>query len=414
MKKYRYYLRSILFFYESRIAPLIAIYLGWLYWPIYRILKAYNVCFVVNIAGGTGHIICELDFFLRRIHKKELDVKKRYIWIRKNDPFSSTFVRFYKHNFLYAKASYLLYELTLPLTIRYKDITQDSGLSGLLWQLDNQGHYIRPIQNQNYLNLLPLSDLTPLWNHYFQLKNKTKNFYPLIKSGISWDLLESLVGERSQQRVLIHIKEKAANATTAPTDPKSYLEALQYLYSKKVQLVMVGREEMPACFRDFSVISYAKSSLANFAHDIALFQSCQFALIGGSGIAYLADAYQKPYLYLNSWHLATPVPSPLAIVVPTLLQKKQGAVLSFQEQIDLFLTTQSDGTVPGLRQYSPRNATSDEILAAVIELEELINHSQPRSPLQESMRMLGTNLPLYYAGSRYSEYFLRKHSLLFQ
>lgn len=136
MRNFKSYLRKVLFFYESRIAPLIAIYFAWIYWPLYRLLKAKNICFVVNIAGGTGHIICELDYFFRRLKQKEVDDKKRYIWIRKSDPFSKTCVQLYGKYFWFAKASYFLYELILPLTIRYKGITCDTGLSGLQWQLD--------------------------------------------------------------------------------------------------------------------------------------------------------------------------------------------------------------------------------------------------------------------------------------
>jgi putative glycosyltransferase (TIGR04372 family) len=305
-----------------------------------------------------------------------------------------------------------LYELLLPLTIRYKDITHDSGLSGLLWQFDERGKYIRPIQNQNYLNLLPLSELTPLWNHYFRLKTQTNEYFPLVTEMLDWKGLEPLVGVQSRKRVLIHLKEKKANCTALITDPTTYLETLQHYYSQNIQLVFVGREKMPSCFSDFSVINYSQSPYASFKHDIALFQSCFLAIIGGSGIAYLADCYRKPYLYINSWHIATPVHSPRCVVIPTLLQKTPGQLLTFKEQIDLFLTTESDGTVRDLDKFFPRNASSDEILSAAVELETLIQKPSPRSPLQESFRKLGPDLPLFFAASRFSEAFLNKHAHL--
>lgn len=409
--KIRSQIRSVLFFYESRIAPWIAIWFGWLYRPLYRILKKCNVCFVINIAGGTGHILCELDLFIRLLHQKKIDPAKRYVWIRKNDPFSSVCAKNYGQYFWFVKTSYLLYELLLPLTIRFKDITLDCGLSGLQWQLDRNGKYIRPIPGQNYLNLIPLLELNKLWNRYFQLRSSTINYFPLVTK-IAWGKLENLLGDPLQRRVLVHIKEKQGNATLAATDPNSYLETLQYFYSKDFQIVFVGREKMPDCFKDFSVINYSESSLASFRHDIAIFQSCEMAIIGGSGIAYLADCYNKPYLYINSWHIATPVFSPSAIVVPTLLKKHNGEFLSFQEQIDLFLTTQPDGVVPSLGRFFPRNATSAEILAAVFELEQLIKQPGPRTVLQESVKKLGRDTPLSYAASRFSEFFLQQHQHL--
>lgn len=323
-------------------------------------------------------------------------------------------MKHYGKYFWFAKASYLIYELLLPLTIRFKDITLDCGLSGLQWQLDDRGKYIRPIPGQNYLNLLLLPQLTQLWNRYFQIRTATKDYHPLVVPQIRWDGLAALLGDPSRKRVLIHIKERKANATAAVTDPHSYLEMLQYLYSKNLQLVFVGREKMPLCFRDFSVINYSESPLADFEHDIAIFQSCQMAIIGGSGIAYLADCYNKPYLYMNSWHIGTPVFSQSAIILPSLLRKKTGEFLLFQEQIDHFLTTQPDGTVPSFGNYVSRNATSDEILSAVCELESLIETPSPKTPLQESVRKMGKEMPLYFAASRFSESFLKKHQHLLQ
>jgi putative glycosyltransferase (TIGR04372 family) len=187
------------------------------------------------------------------------------------------------------------------------------------------------------------------------------------------------------------------------------LETLQSLYERKKQLVFVGREKVPACFRDFSVIPYSESPLAHFEHDIALFQNCEMAIIGGSGISFLADCYNKPYLYINSWHVAQPIYYPFSIVVPTLLQKKTGELASFEEQIALFLTTQPDGRVENLHRYKARNASSDEILAALYELEQLIGNPSPETKLQQTIRQLGKHLPLEFSASRISEAFLNKH-----
>lgn len=274
------------------------------------------------------------------------------------------------------------------------------------------GNYIKPIHGQNYINLLQLSDLTNLWNRYFKLRSSTLDYNPLISSQVEWKGLEDLLGNRLQKRVLVHIKEKAANATILPTDPETYLETLNYLCSERFQLVFVGRERMPKCFDDVGVINYPQSKLASFYHDIALFQSCSFALISGSGIAYLADCYQKPYVYLNSWHIGTPVFSPKAIVVPSLLKKKLGGFLTFKEQIELFLTTAPDGRVQNIHEYEGRNASSDEILAAIHELQIGLDSPLARSSLQKDIQMIMQEIPLYFAKSRYSDYFLRKHEPL--
>jgi putative glycosyltransferase (TIGR04372 family) len=300
--------------------------------------------------------------------------------------------------------------------IRYHKITLDSGLSGLLWQLDARGNYIRPIRGQTYLNLLPLDQLTPLWNSYFRLKQRQEPFYPLLFAHWRsyWTLLSDLVGVPDTPRILIHCKDKAANATRLPTDPATYAPLLEHFRGKGFQLVFVGREKMPSLFSTFGVINYANSDHTSFLHDVLLFQSCHLAIIAGSGISFLADCYRKPYLYCNFWHLATPVESPYAVCVPTLLRQSDGRLCSFSEQIALFTKTKADGSVEGLGRYPPRNATGEELLQGVFELETLMTAWQEPNAIQRKVKRLAPGYPLEIVRSRYANYFLEQHEALLQ
>ncbi|MCK4934879.1 MAG: hypothetical protein KAR79_04765, partial [Simkaniaceae bacterium] len=57
-------IKYLLFLYETRIAPFIAIYLRIFLWPFYLLCKKYNYCFLINIASSPGHTTVELDHFL--------------------------------------------------------------------------------------------------------------------------------------------------------------------------------------------------------------------------------------------------------------------------------------------------------------------------------------------------------------
>lgn len=397
-------------FYERRVAPILAVYAAFFYWPIYKYLKFKKICFVVNIAGGVGHIICELDQFLRKKKTGELDVGKKYFWIRKNDEYSKTCVELYGKHFDYAVCNPWLYFLILPILIRFKDITHDGGLSRLKWQLDPKGKYTIPKDQQTYLYQIDKSECFELWNHYYSLCQKTKGFYPL-KVEREGSLKEWIPGEKI---VLLQLKDGKKNASACSTDPNSYLPSIQYLKKLGYTLVMAGREKMTPLFEKEGVINYAQSQYASFRNDIELYNLAEFSINSGSGAAFLADSYDRPYLYVNSWQLPMAMFSPKCIMVPTLVQTKDGQFLKFLEQMKLYQNLKDPGKEDFPEHlYTARNANADEILEAVKELLQLIEKPIAKTIEQERWQNLDQNAPSHYTESRVSEYFLNIHRDLF-
>lgn len=408
IKLFKRTLRTGVEFYESRIAPWIAKNARWTYWPLYWICRRHNICFVVNIAGGVGHIICELDYFFRKLKEKEIDTTKRYVWVRKSDPYSKACVDLYRENFWWTTCNYLLYELLLPLTIGYPEITLDSGLSRLKWQLDPNKNFHRPLKGQTYLHQLSKTEGIQLWEKYYELRNKEPSFFPLTEGKFK---LALPFLEKDKKLALIHLKTDANNATALPTDPSTYLPAMQSLIERGYQLIFVGREKMPHIFQSLPIFNYSESIFANFRNDIELFNRSDLVITGGSGISFLADCYGKPYLYLNSWHLPMSMYSPRCIVVPTLVETKKGHLLKFLEQIQLYYDLEDKGAeMFPLKEYVPRNASGEEILNA---LEELLSLKDQPTSLQKQYKELNKNSPLYLAQANCSDSFLQKHRELF-
>lgn len=399
--------------YETRTAPFIAARLPWLLWPAYRLLRAFNICFVVNIAAGTGHIIAEPDNFFRMRHLGEIDPGKRYVWLMSPSDRATTCVHLYRHKFWWASSSRLVYSLSLPITMAHKDIILDAGLSRMKWQLTNDKRYYRLRPKETYLYSITTSDAEGRWVEYYKRRLKTPDYFPMSEAELECGDLTRFLKRNTENLALIHVRLAVANATAKPTEPETYLDTLEYLADLGYQLVFIGREKMPDAFRSTGIFNYAESPVASFRNDIVLFSIAQLAITAGSGIAAMAEAFQKlPYLYLNSWHISGPFTSRYCVCVPTLAQTKQGKFLSFREQIELFNSLpEKQGTQFPVGRYMARNGTSDEILAAARELISLKEHYVEPSPLQQRFSRLDDG-QLRYSQTRCSEQFLRQHVAL--
>ena len=404
------------FRYETVVAPFLAQRLFWFFWPAYRLLKAFRICFVVNIAEG-GHTIVELDYFFRRLSLGEIDSNQRYVWIKKYSYSSTTCVDLYRHIFWWAGVSNLLYLLLLPITMRYQDITIDCGLSRLKWLLpDDATKYHRRVdQGQTYLYQLTKHDQFQKLRRYYQLRSNSSSYYPIKsdKSPVRADDLASLLGDAPQRFALVHLKYDVKNATAEPTDPATYLDALGYLIGLGYQLVFVGREKMPLEFQEFDIINYSESLIASFRNDLALFDMAELAIVSGSGILYLADCQAIPMLYINSWHLQRLPFSRHCVCVPTLALTKSGNFLTVSRQLQLHNELPDIGGEKFPKHLIARNASSDEILAGLKELLDLQRCYEKRSRLQEEfMKLDGDDSRLALSESRISEHFLNKHAAL--
>src|SRR3989338_1085790 len=400
-------------FYETHTAPFLSVKLGWIFWPIYRLLAFQNICFIVNIGDVTGHVILELDYFFRKLNSDQNLKNKRYVWLGKSKHTTRAMVKTYKHKFWFALSNTFVYDLLFPIIIRYKDITLDCGLSQLKWQLTDDLKYHKRKYGHNCLYLLSENEYKRQYIEQLKLRLRSKNYFPLldyVKVNNNSKLIEFLNG-RTERLAMIHIKTEIVNATAKITDPQTYLPAMKYLLDNEYQIVFVGREKMPQEFLAFNIINYANSDIATFEHDIQIFKLAELAITAGSGIAWFPDCFNKPYLFLNSWALPFMLPSPKCISVPTLVQKPSGEFLKFSEQINLCNYSADPKYIP--TGYKFRNATGDEILMAMQELIELKDKSVERSQLQEKFRNISDDAPYFWALSRVSNYFLQKHIELF-
>ncbi|HEV2263947.1 MAG TPA: TIGR04372 family glycosyltransferase [Stellaceae bacterium] len=400
-------------YYDSEIVPARARNPGPVTTLLYLIARGLRVIFVVNIAPGTGHNTVEIDYFLRRLYSGELDRRARYIFLRLPTNFHIDTVALYRRHFWAASSNRFVRNLIAPVIAAHPEVRLDCGLSRLKWHLRDDLSFSRPPRGQSFLYQVSKEENRQAWLNYYRLRARTGSLTPL-SDGLTPDLdLRAFLGS-TERLALFHVKFHVANATAAPTDPSAYLEAMKFLKSEGYRVVHVGREPMPEVFKSLGVINYAESPVASYRHDLQLFAIADLAVTAGSGIALLPDCMGVPFVYLDSWHLGMPMASEHCVMVPALaIRKSDGRPLSFREQMDLYfeMADKGDEIFPS-DIYAPRNATADEVLAAVRETLKLRDEAAALTEAQERFRALDRSGLMSLSRARVSDAFLRKHAAL--
>jgi putative glycosyltransferase (TIGR04372 family) len=223
--------------------------------------------------------------------------------------------------------------------------------------------------------------------------------------------LSNFLGNIREKYAVVKINTNTGNATAVVTNPSTYIDAILYLQQNGYGIVFAGREEMPELFQNLKVLNYANSSIANFRNDIELIAGSKFLLSTGSGFGLLADTMGIPMVATNSWHLTIPFPSRFCVTVPTILYYENGNPMRFIEQINFFYSQEQSSTLK-INTIKPRNASSKEILAAVVEAIHLEEGESKISQLQNQFKNLKKESPLFYAESRISKIFIEKFQYL--
>jgi putative glycosyltransferase (TIGR04372 family) len=400
-------------YFDIEVAPRRALHPGPIGKLAYRILRMGRIVFVVNIAPGTGHNTVEMDYFLRRLYAGELDRRSRYILLRLPSSFHDDTIGLYRRHFWLASNNRFLRNILWPVIIAHSELRLDSGLSRLKWHLRDDGSHSPPPNGQSFLYQVDKARNREVWQDYYRLRGRTGELTPVM-DGLTPDReLIDLIGD-NRRLALFHMKLHVANATAAPTSPENYELAIRYLKQSGYNVVHVGREPMPALFGELGVLNYAESAIRSYRHDLQLFSMASLAVTAGSGIALMPDCMNIPFVYLDSWHLGMPMASKNCVMVPAVIvDRTNGRKLSFKEQLDLYfsMADHGDESFPA-DLYSVSNATAEDVLAAVQEVEAFSAHPAPLSDLQTRFRALDSAGLGALTQARVSESFLRKNAAL--
>ena len=192
------------------------------------------------------------------------------------------------------------------------------------------------------------------------------------------------------------------------------MKTINYFQNKDYQIVLAGREQLPAIFLNNSIIDYANSKYANSLNDFIIVGNCSLVISSGSGFCFLPESFDKPLLIYNAHHIVLHF-GRRTIYVPTLLSRRSemfNATIQFK-----YLCTY--GADCGFNNFDDfyilHQPTSEEILNAAKELEEMLNDSPPPfTSLQKKIRDNGGCPLLSYGLSRISNYYLSNHEYFFR
>lgn len=406
--------------YESRLAPIISIYLCWIFWPLYKYFKWRNYEFIINnISTSPGHIIVELDWMLRDIIHNRKSLTKKYIVIwPQSEVAHGAAKEFSGRTFPTYIVSTCLYIFALPFLMRFEDLVEDYGLSSVVLHKINKESRGIPFNVLNIKSLVRcLLEEQIRYKKYYSLRRESQDLFPLRHNlGIDEELRTFLGADNAENYVLIQIKTNIQNGTLKPTDAKTYIPSIIFLKKLGYKIIFIGREKMPSEFEDLDLINYSEWYGSSFSRDLQLVSNARLGITSASGLANLFDVIGTPLVYSNQWNFVWPPPGRSTVSVPTLLGDNSTKILwPFEKQIAFFYQEEKSDYSGGISSgLMIKNASGIEILHATKEALALGEKYVQKSHLQMKFQAACQNPILSLAESRISQKFIEKYQTLLQ
>lgn len=371
-----------------------------------------------------GHMITELDNFLRMRHLGEIPKDLNYFAIFPQSilQLPSTIAATIPEVFSPGSGIQIMvdddiYKLANEINALRPELLVDPGVSHFKVILgpENDGKNIR------YYSKWPCWLITheKLINNtlqYFRRRWESRDFCPWTYIPELSTGLRHFLGEQCDKLALVHIRnihrESAGNAGSR-TDPVNLLPTLAYLRDMGYTIVKIGMEPYPPEWASFSVLNYSESPLRNYGNDMLLLKAAKLVMTNATGFENLSDILGTPMVSYGRWSLALLPVSPNCVNLPSLMRSKaNGRLLKFKEQLDYYINLpelweKNCLGFPG-DEFDERPPTPDELLAATQEAIALSENPIPRSAEQEQFMGLDSKRLYAHCQSRISQQFLER------
>ena len=399
-----------------------------------NLLSQSNTRLVGNMffPDSPGHMITEVDNFLRMRHLGEVDRDVNYlILLRKGvmhipETIASTYPSvFCPGNMVQIVVDNELARLAQEAMITHPELCVDAGTSHFKLALGSpearrRGHLLHmPGWPRAYMWVISHRQAYDCSLAYYRRRYESRDFNPLAAIPELTPELREFLGDDGKPLALVHIRNKprtlgsAANAGTW-TNPEALEPSLAYLADSGYKVVKIGRESYPEEWQRYGVLNYSESPLVNYANDMRLLRAAAFVMVNASGFGNLADIIGVPMVYYGVWQINSVVSGRNVVLLPTLMRDRaSGRLLKFIEQMRCIQTLPEywqSGSPPAFPtdRYDERPNTGDELLAATQEAIALRTDWQPRSPLQERFFDLDREYSFAHIEARYSQFFLER------
>lgn len=400
----------------------------------YDLLNRTNTCLLGDMffPDSPGHMIAELDNFLRMRHLGEVDSKRNYLAIMGKgvlgipEIIAATYPAvFNSTSGIQIMADGELCKLAADIQALRPEMSVGVGLSHFRGFLPDEASRRMarlvhlPGWPQRLTWLISQEMLAERTLQYFRRRWESQDYCPWLDIPDLSPELTQLVGGKTDKLALIHIRSNARGSGSAgnagtQTDPSRLIPTLTYLRDLGYTVVKVGREPYPPEWTPFSVINYSGSPLLNYRNDLLLLKAAKFVMVNASGFANLPDILGTPMVFYGGWHIGFPPPGSKCVLLPSLMRSKaNGRFLKFIEQLQLFRNLPEyweEGNCMSfpVDKYDERPPEADEILASAKEAIALGESFVPRSAEQERFIDLDRRKYFAHIRSRVSRDFLER------
>ena len=350
--------------------------------------------------GSTGHTVAELDYYFKLFYRFRLK-RFRVVFLSNYNKMTYEAFELFSH-FFYGKIisnriDYIIKKFFLN---NPNNLGLDFGLSTI-----KHGY-----KSGNY----PLDFVFKKYINYFKLRKKY-DFNPFENISFSEDLkyfLNSQVGK--SKYIIVQIKEEKGNSTILKTDPKTYIKTIKFYQKKNYKVILAGRKEkIPKEFQELGVIDYSKFKNTSFQTDLNLISKSELVISSASGFACIAQVYDKPLVYSNSWHIVLTPSSRYCVHLPyKFINKKTGLFTSYDEIINFYLF-KCNQLFLGEDIYEVLPNTDQEILEASIEAMNLKKKYFEPHKIYLNFKNRYDKVPIKYCETRISTEFVKKNHKLF-
>ena len=339
---------------------LILLYLCYpLLFILYKFLKLKKIIFVYGISSGVGHFLPETDRFFLEYYKlmencntkvflhgdiKDINffLKKLKVKVIKTNKFTNLFV-----------------------------IAFGKIFNQLSYNLSNSSIGQHKINFKKNIN--EYKNIFKNYNKYLKLRNDNDSYFSYLDYNSTNQSLKKIIEKNKGRIISIHCKMSPVNALGSEIDLNSYYELFKFLKKKNYYLINIGRESMNAPF-DLIDFDYSQSNLCSLKNDFYIVKNSEMCLFTASGASYIADTLNKPYLYVNTWHISRPGGlGRNSIILPSRVYLKENdKLLSIYDQAVLENTTNT--MIPEIfynRKYYIKNVKSEDMIEATVDLLEI-------------------------------------------
>lgn len=356
-----------------------------------RSLREVNGLIVTNITGDVfGHVIAELDNYARLRISGEVSRETPCMLFTSPDNMIVSTLEMFPEIFEIASLEVITQLFSEQIVNCHPELSLDVGLSSYKTSPPARGYHFTQVQeNKVFYRTDFINGIYSDMIKYFKRIKATPDFHPLLIEGPCPGALHDFLDILGQPIVVMHQRKVMSSGTKVIAGDDLYVPTIEYLKDNNYSIVFSGREQFPDNWRKYGVIDYANSIHASIKNDFHLYRMAKFGLLAASGTNLLAETQCMPYVQINSSQGAVPTYSKNSIILPSIWNVKETSQMgsaAMHIRNNLFFGIGGDAGM------SVQSITSQDLLSATQELEQLIANWTPRTELQNKWIKTGKDI----------------------